>query len=65
MRVRINDKGNFHFGGKKTSFKLFRYSTTAGGFVFAGQYYAPGWNLTDEQCAAYAEQCKAEEMDDE
>jgi hypothetical protein len=63
--VRIQDKGNVHQRGHKTNFKLFRYNSGAGAFVFDGEYYAPGWNRTDKQCAAYAASCKAEEMDGE
>lgn len=61
--VRIENKGNVHHGGKKTSFKLFIFSDSANAFVFDGQYFAPGWNLTDEKCTAYADRCKIEAMD--
>ena len=49
---RVESKGNVHQNGCKTSFKLFKRD--GGAFMFAGQFYAMGWNRTDEQCIAEA-----------
>ena len=60
---RVENKGNVHHGGPKTSFKLFERDGKH--FVFVGQFYARWWNRTDEQCISYAlRQIKEQEMEE-
>lgn len=49
---RVEDKGNVHMNGKKTTFKLFRRDGAS--FVYVGQFAAPGWNASDASCIAAA-----------
>jgi hypothetical protein len=49
---RIEDKENVLMNGERTSFRL--YKRAVGCYVFAGQYYAPGWDQSDDECIAWA-----------
>lgn len=51
-KYRVESKGNVHHSGKKTSFKLFKRNGHE--FIFAGCFFASGWDLTDEQCISDA-----------
>lgn len=49
-RYRIESKGNVHFCGKKTSYKIYEYDSEKGGYVYLAQRFAPGFDATDDSC---------------
>jgi hypothetical protein len=49
-KYRIQDKANVNYHGKKTTFKIFEYSSTHKGYLYRGAYFAKGYNATDRQC---------------
>lgn len=54
-QYRIENKGNVHANGKKTSYQIYeRYTDESGGqaYVFAGNGFATGHNASDEKCIA-------------
>lgn len=48
---RIENKGNVNRNGKKTSFHVFKKNGDK--FIFDGNYFAPGWNQSDEKCIEF------------
>ena len=59
---RIQDKRNVQCDGKRTAFKVFERKGDA--FIYSGNYFAFGWDCSDEECVKYyLAQCS--ELDDE
>lgn len=54
---KVENKGEVHMGGHRTSFDLFEREEGALGndvFVFVGHFFATGWNLSDAKCIEFA-----------
>lgn len=52
-QYRIEVGGNVNMNGKRTSYTVHEYHDVHNAYVYNGNYFAPGFDRTEEQCLAH------------